>query len=329
MRSIAVTEQSQVAEARREAAGLARALEFAEHDVERVALVATELATNLVRHAAGGELLISAGVAGGVRLVSLDSGPGMRDPEACRRDGYSTAGGSGTGLGAIGRIADRFDLWSRLGSGTTIVVHLLAGGSKQHANPVAGLEWDAVVQPKPGETACGDGWSAHVHSRGAAFLVSDGIGHGQLAADATAQAGRVFEKAGGDPPGECMRALHSALGGTRGAAAAVARVDLATREMTFCGIGNIAATVFHGDSVRRAVSQNGTLGHSVRKIQEFVYPFPQGAVLVMHSDGLTTSWDLRELDGLAGHAAATIAGVLHKRHRRGRDDAAVLVVKST
>jgi len=347
MLSVAVTEQTQVAEARREAAGHARSLGFAEKDVERVALVATELATNLVRHATLGELLLSTcefDGGDGVQLIALDDGPGMRDPGACLRDGYSTAGGAGTGLGAVRRLSDQFDVYSRAGAGTAILARLAphrgmaaasrAGGVDQGGVDQGGLDrgnlaWDAVVQPKPGEQACGDGWSAHVGDTRTAFLMSDGIGHGPLASAATAEAIRVFQNVGGEAPARAMQAIHAALAGTRGAAAAIAQVDRRAREIRYCGIGNICTTIFQQSGSRKAVSQNGTLGHSVRKLQEFVYPFPDGAMLVMHSDGLSTSWDLDGHNGLAGHPPATIAAILYRRHRRLRDDAAVLVVKAT
>lgn len=347
MLSIAVTEQTQVAEARREAVGHARSLGFPEQDVERVALVATELATNLVRHARLGEILLSTCEIDGddaVQLIALDDGPGMRDPETCLRDGYSTAGGAGTGLGAVRRLSDRFDLYSRAEAGTAILSRLAPrrGRPASRAGVAVpgpddrrgGLAWDAVVQPKPGEQACGDGWSVHAGETHTAFLMCDGIGHGPLASAATAEAVRLFQKVGGEAPARAMQAIHAALAGTRGAAAAIARLDHSTREIRYCGIGNICTTVFppggsQPGGSRRAVSQNGTLGHAVRKLQEFVYPFPGAATLVMHSDGLSTSWDLDGHNGLAGHLPATVAAVLYRRHRRQRDDAAVLVVKST
>lgn len=336
MLSVVVTEQTQVAEARREAVNYARFLGFAEQDVERVALVSTELATNLVRHATGGELLLSTCELDGgdaLQLIALDDGPGMRDPEACLRDGYSTMGGSGTGLGAVRRLSDQLDVYSRAGAGTAVLARLAPrrGGpsTPRTGNPDRGsLVWDAVVQPKPGQQACGDGWSAHVGDAHTAFLVSDGIGHGALASAATAEAIRVFQKVGGEAPGRAMQALHVALAGTRGAAAAIARVDPVAREVRYCGIGNISGTIFQPGGARRMVSHNGTLGHSVRKLQEFVYPCPHGATLVMHSDGLSANWYLDDHDGLADHLPATIAAVLYRCHRRLRDDAAVLVVKA-
>lgn len=330
MLGISVTEPSRVAEVRRETMACARAYGLAQPDAERAALIATELATNLVRHATDGEMLIglcTVDGSPGVQLIALDGGPGMRDPETCLRDGYSTAGGAGTGLGAVRRLADRLDIHSVWQVGTVVVARVLPKRRPAPAPDTCPLEWDAVVRPKPGEQACGDGWSARADASGATFLLSDGIGHGALAASATAAAIRVFDREGDRGPAGAMQTIHAALAGTRGAAAAIAAVDTDAREMRYCGIGNISATVFLRDGARKAVSHNGTLGHSVRKVQEFTYPYSEDAVLVMHSDGLGTRWSLDDEPGLSRHPPITIAAALYRRHRRGRDDAAVLVVK--
>ena len=105
-----IQEASQVGEARRAASALARLLNFKATEIEKVAIVTTELASNLVKHTKGGHLLIQPleqqGISG-IELLSLDQGPGMTNVAACLRDGYSTAGSRGEGLGAIQRSGDR------------------------------------------------------------------------------------------------------------------------------------------------------------------------------------------------------------------------------
>src|SRR4051794_25187070 len=119
-----VKDPSQVAEARRMAGDLARRSGFDEVDAGRVALVATELATNLVRHGGGGTLVAESfedADGSGVELLSLDKGPGMADVQRSFSDGYSTAGSAGTGLGAVSRVADRCVVFSRPGEGTALM----------------------------------------------------------------------------------------------------------------------------------------------------------------------------------------------------------------
>ena len=104
MISIAVSEASQIGEARREAAQLAADLGFDEAGAGRAALVANELASNLVKHAGGGEVLLD-GSTQGLDVLAIDRGPGIANLKACMADGYSTAGTLGHGLGAVKRLA--------------------------------------------------------------------------------------------------------------------------------------------------------------------------------------------------------------------------------
>jgi hypothetical protein len=121
--------------------------------------------------------------------------------------------------------------------------------------------------------------------------------------------------------------MHAAIGGTRGAAVAVAQLDPAASTLTFAGVGNIAGTLLApGGASRGLFSHNGTVGHQVRKVQPFEYPWSPGGVLVLHSDGLQTRWSLGAYPGLIRRHPAVIAGVLHRDFLRGRDDATVLVI---
>ena len=98
---------------RREARSLATAIGFARAEAEAVALAVSELATNLVRYAPGGEIraMTCRGEAGrGIVIESRDSGPGIADVELALQDGYSTGGGLGSGLPAVQRLMDEFAL---------------------------------------------------------------------------------------------------------------------------------------------------------------------------------------------------------------------------
>jgi anti-sigma regulatory factor (Ser/Thr protein kinase) len=323
-----VTDASAAGEVRRTAAALAAGLEFAEEDQGRVALVATEAASNLAKHASNGQVVlrsVSAAEGGGVELLALDRGPGIADLARCLRDGFSTAGTAGAGLGAIRRLADVFDVTSTPGLGTALVARLRRRGG---AAPAAtGVEVGAVCLPVAGEEASGDAWSVESSPARTAVLVVDGLGHGLLAATAATEAVRVFRKNPAAEPAEVMHALHAALRPTRGAAAAVAVIDHPARTLRFAGIGNISGTILAMGRRQGLVSHSGTLGHGVRKVQTFEYVWPAGAVLVMHSDGLGTHWDLGRYPGLAARHPALAAGVLYRDFRRERDDVGVVAVR--
>src|SRR5271155_4019799 len=112
---LAVTEASQVGEARRAVTALASRLGFNETESGKVALVVTEVANNLVKHARDGVLLLrplEREQTSGIEILALDKGPGMTDVGRCLQDGFSTAGSPGTGLGAIVRLAAFADIHS-------------------------------------------------------------------------------------------------------------------------------------------------------------------------------------------------------------------------
>jgi anti-sigma regulatory factor (Ser/Thr protein kinase) len=326
MDRLPVTDASHVAAARREAVVLAGKAGQDEVDTGRVALVVTELANNILRHGGGGEILIGVDRAtqAGIEILAVDSGRGMADVAACLRDGFSTAGTPGTGLGAIQRVADAMDVYSRPQSGTTVLARLWRRRDPAPATP---RQLSIVTVPKSGEQVCGDAAAMVGEDGRVGLLMADGLGHGELAAAAAQEALRVFRSRPLQEPVLTLQAVHAGLRHTRGAAVAVAVVDLACHTVSYGGIGNIAGLLADGGEVKRMVSHNGTAGHGSWKGQAFNYPIAGAPVVVMHSDGLTTSWSLDVHAGLLRHDPAVIAATLYRSHARGRDDCGVLVWK--
>ena len=187
-----------------------------------------------------------------------------------------------------------------------------------------GVVWVAA----PGEEVCGDGWATADRENFSFSLVVDGLGHGPAAAEAAAEAVRVFHGHASLDPGSILESLHTALRSTRGAAVAIARLDHANHEVSYAGVGNISGVVLDRKTgeCSRMVSQNGTVGYTIRKIQVFRYPWTDESLLVMHSDGLGTHWDLDRYPGLPLRHPSLIASVLYRDHKRGRDDVTVLAV---
>jgi len=329
MQALSIRDVTQVAEARRGAVSLAQSLGFNEEEAGRAAIVATELATNLLKHASGGELLVgpfSDETGEGLECLALDKGRGMADVQACLRDGYSTAGSSGTGLGAVARQSQLFEIYSRPGLGTAVLARLQRGRAGQPANAAPSL-FGAVSLPKEGEEVCGDAWSVQPHTEGLTLMVADGLGHGPLAAEAANAAVAIFARYHELPPAEILERVHAALRPTRGAAVAVARVEFRGGRVRFAGIGNVAGTLIDGASVRKMLSHNGTAGHAARRIHEIAYEFAGAPLAVLCSDGLATSWTLERYPGLVRSHPSLIAGVLYRDFTRGRDDVTVLVAR--
>jgi serine phosphatase RsbU (regulator of sigma subunit) len=162
---------------------------------------------------------------------------------------------------------------------------------------------------------------------GTALLLADGLGHGASAAAAADEAVRIFREQTSFQPEHVLALLNAGLRSTRGAAAAIALIDAGRREIRYAGVGNMSATILTGDSSRSLVSHNGTLGLQMRKAQEFVYPWPPGALLVAHSDGLDTHWKLEQYPGLFRQDPALVAAMLYRDHARPRDDTSVVVCR--
>ena len=320
-----IDEASQVAEARRTVAELARAAGFSETDAGKVSIAVTEAGGNILKHASTGELLVSELDGQGLEIIAIDRGPGMRSA-AAMRDGYSTAGSPGTGLGAMQRLASEFSVFSAPGNGCAL---RLAFGPDGTARPANGVQIGAVCLPKPGEVACGDAWEARASADRFTVLLADGLGHGPDAALAAQAAIAVLSKPAQAraAPGELIAAAHGELRATRGAAVGITEVAFTQGTARFAGIGNISASVRSGETSRQLVSHNGIVGGNIRKIQEFEAAWSADALLIMHSDGLGTHWDLAAYPGLMAQHPALIAAVLYRDFSRRRDDVTVVVAK--
>ena len=321
---IPVHEVSQPSAARRAAQDLAAELSFPEEDRHRAGLVVTELATNLVKHTtAGGELLLRPSTAPGqIEVVAHDRGPGMRDVGRAMEDGHSTSGSPGTGLGAVRRLADDFDIYSQASRGTAVLARIRGRRRPPPQPPVDASGLSVAVS---GETACGDAWCLRPHPSGPIAAVVDGLGHGPGAADAARVAITTLAEATFDSLEQALALLHDALRPTRGAAMSLLQLDRRAGVARFAGLGNVMGAICHNSVWRRAVSLNGTLGHQARTFREFSYPWPPGALFVLCSDGLISHWSLDDYPGLVTRQPALVAAVLYRDFSRGRDDATVVV----
>ena len=324
--SFVVDEPSQVGEARRRILDLAASTGLDEGLRGRLALVVNELGSNLVKHGNGGRLLARAiGDPPGVEVLAIDRGEGMASVAECFRDGYSTASSPGTGLGSVQRLASLVDVYTMRPGGTAIVARVCAK-IRRGDRPVV-LEVGTVSVPKTGEEVCGDSFAVADDQEFPSVMVVDGLGHGLGAADAARLAVRAFEAAPGLPPGAQVAAISDALRGSRGAAVSVARIDRTRGVVVYSGLGNVAGAIVTAGTSRHMVSANGTAGHNAGRIHEFTYPWSDEAVLVMHSDGLASRWQIDRYPGLPDRHPSLVAGVLYRDWSRGRDDVTVVAAR--
>lgn len=323
--SIGVTDSSSVGEVRRSAGVVSAKLGLDETRAGELSILATEVARNVLIHGGGGQVIVS-GLRKSrgplARLVALDQGAGIENVARAMSDGYSTAGTMGAGLGAMQRLATRLEIFTGK-SGTAVLLELGEDAS------VNGLQLAGMALPYPGERFCGDGWWCEQTPERTLAILADGLGHGIGAAEAAQEAIATLRRRSSETPGEILNYVHDALKKTRGAVAGVVEIAPQRGTLTYAGIGNISAVLLKGESSRSLVSYNGTLGMNMRHFQEIHESWTSDSILVMHSDGLQTKWDLGAYPGLMARHPALICGVLVRDFRRHRDDAGVVVLKGS
>ncbi|HET6552494.1 MAG TPA: ATP-binding protein [Dyella sp.] len=321
--AIAIDEASQVGQARRSSLQMATQLGFDDNDSGRVALVATELATNVIKHGRGGSIYLreAPGRQGmGVELTAVDRGPGF-DLAACLQDGFSTSGTNGIGLGAVQRQAQVMDAYADH-RGSVVMARIYPRQSPGSAD----IRFGVVVLPIHGEHYCGDGWALAMKHTLCSVMVVDGLGHGEAASIAAVAAQDAFLSEPLAEPAALMGQLHQGMTGTRGGAVAIARLDLGQGTMRFAGIGNISAGLVSPQGTRGLASHPGIVGSQFRRAQAFDFSDIIGQLLIMHSDGLQSRWRMANYPGLSSRHPAVIAAVLHRDFSRNRDDATVVVI---
>jgi anti-sigma regulatory factor (Ser/Thr protein kinase) len=310
---------------RRTAERLAAELSIPDKDIADLSIVVAEAAGNLVKHAEEGVMVVRpvrAQDRAGVEIIAIDKGPGMADVLRAVGDGHSTAGTLGIGLGAIVRQASWLDLHSVPGKGTVLAAQVWPG-KKPEPSWAAGL-----TRPLTGEPVSGDTYALREIDGRRQVMVCDGLGHGRLAHAAGREAMRAFHAAAALPPAALVEVLHRALSHTRGAALAVAEMDLDRSVLHYSGLGNISGRILGLDGTRRGlVSLPGIAGHQRRQIREYDYPLTSGSVLLMHSDGVVDRWNPYDCSGLLHHSPQVIAGTVLRDAGTRRDDAGVLVAR--
>jgi anti-sigma regulatory factor (Ser/Thr protein kinase) len=323
-----IEDRSQIGNARRAAAEMAALLEFDDTQAGRVGLTINESGTNILKHAGRGRLLlrgIECDGIGGIEVIALDRGPGIADVNASLRDGHSTSGTLGGGLGALSRVSSDFQLYTQPGKGTALRMELWSRPIPERTPPI---EFGGLCLAKPGEPVSGDGWTVEIYRDQLSVLVADGLGHGVEAHNAARLATEQLAAHPRYGPLELIEACHGALARTRGAAVAVAKLVASAGQGSFAGVGNIVCRVENASASRHLISYSGIVGHTMRKTQELAFAWPAGALLILHSDGLGTHWDLAAYPGLAARHPALIAAVLYRDYDRGRDDVSVVVLRN-
>ena len=334
--------------ARGAAAALARRIGLDPQRAGQVALAVSELASNLDKHAVDGALLLRVVRTqryAGLEVLAMDRGPGMLDVVDSMRDGVSSVGTLGIGLGAVLRLADTLDVDSQPGRGTVLLARFWA--AEVVRNSTGSLPPDlsepslaGLTRAITGEQVCGDAWSARQlgaaadedggpgADRSVLVMLCDGLGHGPMAAIAAQAAVSAFRESRLGTPAELVTEIHRALRGTRGAALAVARIDSVEGRIDLCGVGNVTTVVLEREGRSTLLSVPGIVGHQMPSLRTFGREFPPGSALVMHSDGLSDRWDANAMPGFPRHTPILMAAQLLREAGVRHDDASVVVARA-
>ncbi len=282
---------------------------------ERAAVITSELASNLDKHAGNGAVFVQRSLARpGVDIYAVDTGPGMADLDHWRLDGNTTTKTLGTGLGAIGRLATEFRISSVAGTGTVAAARILTAGPRP-------ADLAHVRLPREGEERCGDAVAVSTMPGVRTAALVDGLGHGPEASDAAEAAIAVFRRDPDRPLPEQLNAMHRTLRQTRGAAVALARISDGVLE--FCGVGNISGLVATPGHTQPLLSIPGVVGFTLPSVRARTVALTGHELLILHTDGIGTSWRGPVALGPLPPVALLTADLAH-RHRDLRDDAAVI-----
>jgi len=327
--SVPIVDEASIALARahvREACGQAA---LSKTETETLATVTSELAWNQLVHAHGGDLFARqvhrAGVVG-VEVIAFDRGPGIAEPARALQGNASARVGMGVGLAGARRLADEIDFDIRLGEGTCI-------RARQFSGPVPFRSEVAILgRPFADEDVSGD--DATFVRRGDDWIlcVVDGLGHGELAREASARATAVVQQ---NPSGvdleELLRECHSALQGTRGAVMSLMRFERTSGVCEHLCVGDIGTQLTRYRESNRLSCRRGIVGLKDNSYastrQADAVSIRSGDVVLAYSDGLKSALDISEDAELLREHPLIIAEHALTTYGRDSDDALVLVAR--
>lgn len=327
-----IQERSYVAYLKREIHNEVARGKFSEMRAGEIDIIVSEVCSNLVKHAGGGEVLYRiehpTDTESVFEIVAIDNGPGIADISRVMKDGVSSTMTLGQGLGAIDRLSDVFQIYSIPGWGT--VMYSKVSTTKPGFVRKESMDVDIRVLnvPKPRETVCGDGYRFRRTASDTRIFFGDGLGHGQHAHDAVRHAGDFFFTTEENDPVSIIRQMHEKVRRTRGLVATVAILDRKRMEWRLCGVGNILTRLYHGISYKNYMSYNGTVGLNIpSSLNNSVFPAERNQQLIMSSDGIRTRWDITKFPSILKFDNMILAASVYKDFNRANDDSSILVAK--
>lgn len=343
--SLSIDNESDIGICRRKTMNLATQMGFDKIKVGEIAILVSELVTNVIKHGGGIGKFIACEIEDEYKKKALevwccDSGKGISDYEHAIEDGVSQKKSLGLGLGAINRFSDEFEINPDIDQtflksyfeGNTNIKHCLRSvrwiPSKKWIGLNPNLITGAASRCHPTEVLNGDAYLINqVDINTTIVSVIDGLGHGKEANHASEKAKEQIIVKADLPLDNLMKHVHNSIRGTRGATIGIAIINTEKKKLFFSGIGNIETFLITKEGKKTLLSFGGIMGHNMRTPRVFEYDFLPGDTLCMYSDGITTRWrheDINWNDSPQKNAEHII-----NNFSRQNDDATILIIRNS
>jgi anti-sigma regulatory factor (Ser/Thr protein kinase)/serine/threonine protein phosphatase PrpC len=318
-------------------------LGFNTTELGEISIVINELCTNFIKHkTVDGTLtfrILNECDRTAIEITAQDKGPGIKNIDEVIKDGVSSKGTMGGGLGAIKRLMDSFEIYSYCDNdsvavkstysgldsiGTLIILkkwinHNLKPGESD-------IKLSLLSRPYAGMAVNGDQCYVKKLKDRCLFAVIDGLGHGLEANKVSKLASEIIEDNTHKSIEDMLAAINNGLKYTRGAVAGIMIIDTIKKEFQYSAVGNVEFRYFWNGKTERLVPSNGLLGaYDNRKIKVHRRPYEQGALITMCTDGITNKWDFDTYLNVDLTNPAVLANLILRDFGKKNDDATVLV----
>jgi anti-sigma regulatory factor (Ser/Thr protein kinase)/serine/threonine protein phosphatase PrpC len=338
-----VENEADIGICRRKVVGLAKKAGFDDIKTGEVAIMVTELATNVLKYGGRKGRILACQLENEKRQKAIeiwccDMGNGISDFNQSVTDGYTQHNTLGIGLGTIRRFSDELEI------NPISIQQLYDSGLselKSYKHCIRSLKWvpvkhwigtnkslttGAASRCKPGEKLNGDTYVInHLSQTETVAAVIDGLGHGKEANVASQMAREQILLRPELPPDTLMRHIHNGIRGTRGAVIGLVHTDTQNNKLQFTGIGNIEGFLNTSSGKKNLISFAGIVGHNMRTPRIFEFDFNPGDFLCLTTDGITSRWDPGDMNW-KDHPQQNAEFILNNFSRQN-DDATVLIFR--
>ncbi|MCD4772618.1 MAG: SpoIIE family protein phosphatase [Bacteroidales bacterium] len=342
--SLPIDNNADIGICRRKGANLATQMGFNKVKSGEIAILISELVTNVIKHGGGKGKIVICQIEDNENKKALevwccDSGNGISNFQKALQDGYTGKNTLGIGLGTIRRFSDELEInplsspifketfFSKNYTFKYCVRSLKWLPSKSWTGLNNNLNIGAASRCKPGEQLNGDSYVInHISPEISVVAVIDGLGHGKEANIASALAKEQILLKPDLPLDSLMKHIHNSIRGTRGTVLGLARINTKINKLYFSGVGNIESFIIAENGKKTLLSFGGIMGHNMRTPKIFEFDFKPDNILCMYSDGITTRWKPEDLDW--NEPPQKNSEYILNNYSRQNDDATILIIRN-